>query len=161
MDSGIAIIGGVLAATFVFPFAYAYNARSKSERSLLEKIKTKAALLDCKVSKHEFCGSYIIGMDVTKRVVFFLNNQKDAEVHQVVNLSEIRSCSVYLQHKTIKGKRGNFQQIERVALSLIPNDKSQNQMDLCFYEAHDGSQLVGELQSVEDWCKTIKSHLTN
>ena len=40
MDSGIAIIGGVLAATFVFPFAYAYNARSKSERSLLEKIKS-------------------------------------------------------------------------------------------------------------------------
>ena len=84
MDSTIAIIGAAFAATFVSPFVYAYNVKSKYKKSLLIKLQTKANLINCKLTKHELLGDFLIGLDETKNVAFFLTVTKEGDVFQSV-----------------------------------------------------------------------------
>lgn len=115
---------------------------------MLESIKQLAIKHNCKITQHEFCGRYTIGIDEVNNFLFFHWNNPQETKQQVVDLSSIVSCNF---KKTIS----SHQTIERLELELTARDKTSPNTVLMFYDTNLGYLPSGELNSVEKWKKLI------
>ncbi|MCB0451060.1 MAG: hypothetical protein KDC97_13165 [Confluentibacter sp.] len=153
MDLGTAIIGIICVAVCAMPFVLTNRSRKKRERQLLESIKELAKQQNCKMTQHETCGNYIIGIDETKNFLFFQSNTQEETKQQIVDLSIIANCNI--SRKNLKN-----QTVERLDLELTPTDKNKPKIVLEFYNVDLSYQSSGELESIEKWNKLIKKRLT-
>ena len=159
MDLASTIIGGILAAVCVVPFVLITQGRKKREKKMLQSLITLANQHDCKISEHEFCCDFGIGIDKTKHFVFFLKKTKTKETQQYVDLNGIQGCTVNNIGRTIRNKDGSHRVIDRLELSFIPKAKDRPAIDFEFYDADVNMQLSGQLQAVQKWSKIVDLQL--
>lgn len=153
------IIAAIAIAICVIPFILMGRSRKKKQKRTLQSLINLANQKNCKISKYEICGDFIIGIDETKRFLFFYKKLEDKVVEQFINLAEILSCRVKNTTRTVAYNNENQHVIDKVELGFIPYDKNKNEILLEFFDADTNMQLSGELQLVEQWFNLTNSYL--
>lgn len=161
MDSGSAIVGAIIIAICIVPFLMMYYNRVKKENKMMQTLNEKAQQHNCKISQHEFCGDFVIGIDVSRNSVFFLKQKKDEAISQFVDLAEIRNCQIYKSIKDVKGSESHLYSVQKVELIFLPTSENKGQTKFELYNEDVNSQLSGEIQFGEKWMNQIKDCLKN
>ncbi|WP_448520204.1 hypothetical protein [Rhodoflexus sp.] len=86
------------------------------------------------------------------------HDKQEAVAHQVVALSDIRSCE-YFTKREIAGSSGkSYEVITQVGIVLQPHKSSEGIL-LEFYNRSEREQLGNEQALAQQWAALIKSHL--
>jgi len=157
METGSIIIGIVLAAICIIPFVLVRQNKKRKEKQLLENLRNAAAEQQCLISSHEVLGQMAIGMDASRRFVFFINNNHNELLVRYVNLADYRSCRAVNSSKAVNSGDSHFRVIDKVELVFIPVVKTNPDTTWTFYNAEDSSHLYGELEFVEKWAGLINT----
>lgn len=155
MDLGTAIVGAICAALCILPFVLMNRNRKKNERQILLSLKNNASQHDSQISQYELHGHFAIGVDQTKKYVYFYHQDKGVTNEQFIDLAEIESCKPVNTHRVVSHRDGDQKIIERLDLCLTPRDRSKQPFNLEFFNAQHSPQLNGELQIVENWSNVI------
>lgn len=159
MDSGTVVIVISVIAACILLFILAGQSRRKKERNKLQLLVNIANQHDCQISTHEICGDYVIGMDESKKYLFFHKQMKNGVFEHAIDLKDIRSCNVQNSSRSITNKNGNYQVVDKLELRLKPISAQMDEITLEFFNVNVSVQLFGELQSVEKWCKVINDQI--
>lgn len=157
MDWGTALVGVISILICIVPFVGMYYKRVKNKNKMLQSLKVLEDKTDCKISHHEFCGDFVLGIDETRNYVFFFKQKKEEAISKFVDLSEVQACQV------VKNKR-NIEKVsftERVELNFIPTNKSKKEVRFELFDEAINMQLSGELQFADNWSKKINGLLKN
>lgn len=161
LDFGTIAIGIFSVLICVLPFALDYKSRKKKETNLLQPLKKIAQQQNCQISQYEVCENFIIGIDKTKNRIFFYKEGKDKAIERFIDLSSIQTCKVITSHKTMTNARGNYKAIIKLELSFISIDHSKIEQTWEFFNVDVSSQLRGEIELIEKWCKLINKQLNS
>ena len=161
MDWGTAIIGLIMILICIVPFVIMHYNRVKKENKMLHSLKENAQQQNCKISQHEFCGDYVMGIDESRNFVFFFKQKKEEAISKFVDLSEVHICQAVKKTRNVKIDKENHSIIERVDLSFILTNKNKGEIKFELYDEEINTQLSGELQFVEKWAKQINDRLKN
>jgi hypothetical protein len=161
MDSGIVIVGTILLALCIVPFVILHYNSKKKEKQMLQSLTEIAQQHNCKMTQHEFCGEFVIGLDENKNFAFFFRQKKEEAISRFVDLSEIQTCQVVKKNRNSKNNNGGFAFTERIELNFIPTHKSKEEIRFEMYDAEANMQLNGELQLADKWSKQINDRLKN
>lgn len=161
MDWGTAIVGLIMLLICIVPFVIMYYNRVKKENKILQSLNEIAQPHNCKISQHEFCGDFVLGIDESRNFVFFFKQKKEEAISQFVDLAEIQTCQVVKKTRNVKNDIGSLGFIERVELSFTPTNKNKGETSFELYDEETNMQLSGELQFVDKWTKQINDRLKN
>ncbi|QWX82637.1 hypothetical protein H0I23_09165 [Cellulophaga sp. HaHaR_3_176] len=156
MDLGSAIIGSIFFVICIAPFSYIYFKGVKTKNNMLRSLNKIAQQHNSKISKHEVCGDFIIGLDEKTNFVYFLKQKKEETISQFVNLSEVQNCQAVKSTRNIKMKDKNVTVTDRVELAYMPINKDKVETKFELYR-EGGMQLNGEIQLVDAWSKQINN----
>lgn len=159
MDLGSLIIGAIIVLLCILPFILIQIRNNKRDKKKLLDLSNSAKEHNCKITKHEFCGNYLIGIDEVNNFVFFHKIIKDQLIKQFVNLSSIEKSEIVKSTRTYIEKDGKAHVIEKLELAFIPNKKDNEVLLMEFYNENVSFQLNGELQSIERWSHLINEHV--
>lgn len=154
MDWGTAIVGLIMLLICIVPFVIMYYNRVKKENKILQSLNEIAQPHNCKISQHEFCGDFVLGIDESRNFVFFFKQKKEEAISQFVDLAEIQSCQV------VKKAISTYS-IQKLELAFLPTNKSKTETKFELYDEEINTQLSGELQFVDKWAKQINDRLKN
>lgn len=160
MDLGSVIVGTIILAFCIVPFVIMHYNSVKKENKMLQSLNEIAQQHNCKISQHEFCGDFVIGLDENINFVFFFKQKKEEAISRFVDLSEIQYCKAVKSTRTIQSKDGNISIPDRVELSYIPANKGKAETRFELYD-EENMQISGELQLVDKWSKQINDRLKN
>lgn len=161
MDKGSAIMGAVLIALIIIPFIiYSRNARRKKSQ-LLKQLKALASANNGQISRYEFSGHTLIGIDENKRLVFFIKKVHDQMTEQFVDLNGIQEVKIYNGGKVINNQNAEVRIGDKLEMGFIPREPGQQTTKLEFFNVKDNFQLHTELQTAEKWAEEINSMLKN
>jgi len=152
MDLGIIIIGAIGVASCTLPFILTNRSRNKKGKEVLKVLNNVAEKHQAKITKHEICGAYAIGIDESKKAVSFVSKNEEEINSQYVDLSTIKSCEISRVNRTSANKG---EVIERLSLKLSSNVKHESDIFLEFYNTKVNYQFSGEIQSIEKWNQLI------
>ena len=155
MDIGITITGAILIAICILPFVLMGRNSRKQNKLLFQSLSNIAAKQNCKITVHECCEEYIIGLDEPQNFLFFYKRIKDKEISKQINLAEIQNC------KIINTSRSNDNEkvIDKLELSLVSNTKKTPEVLLELYNSDDRMQLGDDFLLIERWAKKINERL--
>ncbi len=159
MDFSSIIIGAISLLFCIIPFALMYYIRIKKENKMLQSLNAVAQLHNCRISQHEFCGDFVLGLDENTNFVFFFKQKKNESITQFVDLSEIQTCQAVKQARSSARKDGNVSITEKIEMRYIPTNKGKTETRFELY-IDDSSQLSGELQFVDKWSKQINDRIS-
>ena len=159
MDTGSIIITAILIVVCIVPFVLMSTSRKKRERKTLQSLSDIANKQNCTISKHEIFDNFIIGVDETKKFVFFFKKLEDSVVEQYINLAEIQNCRVKTTAKTVEFNNSTQNIIHRIELAFTEFDKNKKDATLEFFNDEINIQLSGELQLAEKWSAQINDLL--
>lgn len=159
MNLGTAITGAIFIAIFMLPFIFMLQGRKKKEKQLLQSISTVANNQNCKISQHELCEEFAIGLDETTNQLFFLKKTADQEIAQFVNLSEIKSCKVIKSERSVNSKDANYKTINNLDLQFSFLNQKNPDVLFSFYNAEENMELNGEIQTIEKWANIVNDRL--
>lgn len=154
-----AIIGVIMLGICILPFILLNQRNKRNKKKSFQSLVKIANLNNCTIHDFETCGDYVIGIDVKKKFVFFKKDYNKSTVEESINLAEILNCKVLQTTRTVSNKDGKQNVIEKLELVLAPIDKNSKEIKLEFYNETQRFQLVGEIKSIEKWCKTINEVL--
>ncbi len=155
MDSGSILIGAILIILCVVPFVIMHYNSKKKQNKKKQLLNTIAIQQNCKITQHELCANFIIGLDENKKCVFFFKQEKENEISQFINLIEIKTCYAEKTTRTVKNKEQSYVITERINLCFIPINNSLKETKLELYNDEKNNHLRGELQLVDKWVKKI------
>lgn len=161
IDLGTAIIGSIVILICVIPFVVIHFKKLKKENKILQQLNDLATQNHSKISQHEFCGDFVLGVDEHKKFVYFLKFQKEEATPEFVNLSEIQKCQIFQKTKTAKGSSGNFEHTEHLNLDFIRKNKIEEVLKFELYDEEKNRELSGEIQFAEKWVIKINDLLQN
>lgn len=159
MDWGTAIFGLISVLLIIVPIVMLNYKRGKKEKEMLSILKRNAHQQLCNISKHEFCGDFVIGLDEKRKFVFFVKEGQDDELDQWIELSEIISCKVSKETRVDIDTSSGLGLTKQINLVFKPKDKGRSEIMLELYRMKNNSQLTGELQLAENWSKLINTLL--
>ena len=157
MDIGTAITGSICVIICALPFVLIGMSRRKKEKESLKALNNLAKQNNSDITDSEICGDYIIGVDKTKRTLFFITKREDSFREQFVELSHIKDCKI----ANIKRSTKNGKIIQRLYLQLSYAEQIKQEVILEFYNADINYQLSGEMESIEKWNKLIHNLIDN
>lgn len=159
MDFGTSIVGLIFILICIIPFVLINRARLKKNKQLLQSLNEKAQQHNCKITKHELCGDFILGIDEQKNRLVFLKNTKEEANLQFVDLNEIKACQIIKKFRN----NGTENSIVPEHIEFCFNSKDKNKAEIHFelYDEYVNMQLSGELQFAEKWLKQINERLKN
>jgi hypothetical protein len=161
MDSGTTITGAIITALCIVPFAIIHYKKVKEENNKLHSLKQFASQHNCKISKHEFCGDFVIGLDEIRNFVFLYKGNKGKITSQFMNLNEIQICKAEKSTRSINSKEPNMVITERISLRFIPANSSKRETKFELYNEETNPMLNGEIALVDNWAKKINDQLKN
>lgn len=157
MDLGTAITGSICVLICTLPFVLIGISRRKKEKESLTALNNLAKHNNSTITDSEICGNYVIGIDKTKRTLFFITKEDDSFREQLVELSNIKDCKV----TNIRRSTKNGKIIQRLYLQLSYTEQIKHEVILEFYNADINYQLSGEMESIEKWNNLIHNLLDN
>ncbi|HOG05593.1 MAG: hypothetical protein ACOX7E_05815 [Paludibacter sp.] len=160
-DWKTAIIGLIVILVCISPIIIMVQYRAIKTKKMLQSLHKIAQQQNCKISQHEFCSDFVLGIDEVKKFVFFHKHRKENSISQYVNLANIQTCKVVKQSRTVKMGSDSMSMISRLELSFIPTSKNQEEQNFLLFDEEINKQLSGELQFSEKWSQIINGYLGN
>jgi hypothetical protein len=161
MDWGTALIGLLSILICIAPFVILYYKRLKNENKMLQSLNAIAQLHKCKISEHEFCGDFVLGIDENKKFVYFFKQKREEAISLFVDLSEIQTCQFSKKTRNIKNNAENLVITEQIELCFLTKEKSKSQTSFELYNDEINMQLSGELPFADKWSNKINEYLKN
>ncbi|MBX2926231.1 MAG: hypothetical protein KF852_00220 [Saprospiraceae bacterium] len=159
MDSGTALVGGILILICILPFVLMNMSAKKKKRQFLQLLFDLAGKNNGKISQHDHWNGTAIGLDETTNTIFFIKKLKEDVTSRQVNLAEVQKCRVVQTHNAASGKGGSAPVIEKIELAFAYRDKGRAETTLEFYNDETDSFLSGELQQAEKWSKIANARI--
>lgn len=157
MNLGLTITGIIMFAICSLPFVLPYMSRKKQEKQFLQTLFNSAEKQNCKITQHEFCGDFIIGLDDTANALFFYKKKNEEETKIHIHLSDIQNCKMITTCRS--NENNNLKFTDKVELSLMPITKNKPNILLEFYNTQDSFQAGPDLLLVGKWERIINELL--
>jgi hypothetical protein len=159
MDTTTILITVVVLILCALPIVLMQRNKTKKENAFKEKMVNLGGNGNTKIHQLDRWNNKGIGIDNDNHKLFFLFSKQDTDVQKVINLSEIRQCSLVKSHHT--GNNESSTGIKKLELHLLSKEKSKPNVVLEFYDAdHDSLTIREELQLAEKWSSIIESGIS-
>ena len=89
---------------------------------------------------------YALGVDTAKQVLFYTSSLQDQETCTLLNLANVKNCTVVNAHQEVEGSRV----IDQIRLSFTMKNGPTHQ-DLVFYDRAENLHFTNELLLAEKW----------
>jgi hypothetical protein len=107
-------------------------------------------------SLYEFWGAgYAIGLDTSKKVLFYLHSVAGKEEHTKVNLADVAKCILINDHRNVNENRV----IDQIRLNFTFKDSRAHQ-SLLFYDKETNLNFTNELLLAEKWKSILCSNIS-
>lgn len=158
MDLGTFIVGMVMLAACVVPFALMAQNRKKRRDQLLFSLKKIAEGKSSSVTNYEVCGDAIIGWDESNLQLFYYQKGSHKERRIAVDLTKMIACKAEHLLNQLDDGSSRIQKLQ-----LIFTDKIQKGVHekLELYNADEQTDLQGEVQLLANWESKINSLLVS
>ena len=148
MDLSTIIISIIALMLFVVPIMYIKSVQKKKAQKHLNEFLGQAQAQQLQLTQHEFWDDcYGIGLDEAKQKLFYVKKHQGNEQQQVVNLAEMKSCSV----STTSREAGDNTVIEQISLRFTPRTPKAQELYLEFYSHEVNLMVSGELRTANKW----------
>ncbi|HEX6983388.1 MAG TPA: hypothetical protein VF181_11565 [Balneolaceae bacterium] len=152
----IAIIG---LSFFLVPVALDYLLKKKSSKKIEKELFRLAKSKNARITKCDvWRDSYAIGIGSDSRKLFYLKKQQDKNEEIMINLAEVKKCSISKTNGSIKGQH-NRMNVNQVSLILTFLDSDKPEKKLAFYRKDQDQNLQGEIDLAEKWVSIINLKL--
>lgn len=159
MDTTSTIIGLVLLAIIILPFAILTRKSKAIEKKRKLALAEFAKEQNCMLTKQETDGDISIGIDEKQNKLFFLSYYKDTPLMQFIDLAQIEACSVVKTIKEGMKDNGDSYSIASLAINFNPREKHIKQETMEFFNAQKKIQLGTEYVLLREWLKIINDQL--
>ncbi|MFZ1692207.1 MAG: hypothetical protein WAT74_03330 [Flavobacteriales bacterium] len=156
MDRATAIVLILTIALLALPFALDYMSRRRKRSSLLKLLENAARSQQGHLHQHEVAGQVAMGLDSEKKLLFFINQQEQADAVLLVPLTEAQSCKLLVNERSARGELTDAR-IERVELVLPPKERAGTERRLMLYRESLGSLPNGEAQLASKWAALVNA----
>ena len=150
------IIGVISLAVFVVPVLYLITRHKKKAGEALREFLALGEQQQLRLTRHDFWEPGLaIGLDEGQRKLLYLQKQDSFMKQTLIDLAEVKSCTVVNLHHEVNGNRI----IDEVALHVTFLDAKRPIQSLVFYsKAWDMLPNV-ELRLAEKWNASINAVL--
>jgi hypothetical protein len=158
MELTTVAFGLLVAAICIVPFVLISRNKRRKEKTFIDLITSLAAKSNGKIDEYDRWNTTIIGIDHSGFNLFFCRTGAPAELQKAIPLSDVLSCNVESEKRTIKAE--NYDVIEKIGLRIAFRDARTSATLLPFYDAgYDSLTVVEELNLAEKWSKKINGVL--
>jgi len=155
MDLQTVILAVVTIALSLSPFFLSWVFSQRKANAVLAKLQNVARSSGSTIQEHETCGNYAIGIDASKKMLFFMKKGGELSSSQAINLTKVLQCKKIHEGRTVKDGGSQYTVVDRLGLHFIFRDPSVLDIQLEFFNIKTDIKPSGELQSMEKWHKTI------
>ncbi|MBP6755136.1 MAG: hypothetical protein KA210_03230 [Bacteroidia bacterium] len=142
MDATSLTIGMILLIICVLPFILFSVNNTKKRKKRIENLIRKAKENNAIIQEKDDWNQSVIGIDKTKKMLFFSNNSDEFDKFNSINISELYSC-------TIEKTENKQKSIEKLELEL--KFISKPTMLLEFFNKNETRLLVNEIEIIQKW----------
>ncbi len=148
------LIGAVMIVLCLLPFILMANNRRKKKNEFQQMLLSTAKSSGGSISKSEFVGHFMIGVDEISRQLFYvLKKDKEFEC-KAVDLKNTSKCTfVKTTSENPLDKESPI--INSVLLEFSIKGDHKSSVYLEFYNINNNKSLSGELQVAQRWEKTL------
>ena len=159
MNTGMIVLGAFLASICVLPFVAA--GMSKKKLSKRVEAMLRALMLEHKASssKEELVGRMAIALDESQSLLFFVKLYGDRNESIAVRMTEMKSCKLEKESRTVTNDNGSYQLIESLILRFIPVTKGASEVRIPIFKIEDDLHANDELALAERWSAIIDEQL--
>jgi hypothetical protein len=129
----------------------------QADQKILHALTNFANLHHGQMNQFEKCGDFAIGIDIPKKLLFFTKKIGTSYSNKMINLHDIRQCTVENNGRTITNHYVTYRVIDSLDLRFISSIKNRDDSVLHFFNTSDNLQLSGELQIIEQWSELINN----
>lgn len=157
MDIELIIIGAILIAICVSPFAYGIYAAKKKNRNMVRILQEIAGKNGHRITRYDHTFRVAIGMDDLAGRIYFYKSEGSYGLQEYVDLDTIESCRVL---KEFSGNNGSTQgNIQKLLLNLNLQTSSPKTKSFIFYDTDKDWQLSGEVALADKWSSIINNKI--
>jgi hypothetical protein len=135
------------------------RSKNKRRKQLLQAMSMNAEEHNCKITTHDFCANFVIGLDENRKTLFFFKETGGIAISRNIALNKIKHCQILNTSKSIKGNQGTYREIDKLGFSFIPTARNSPSISLEIYDYEESLPLSGELQLIDKWVKNINNIL--
>jgi len=151
MDLGTTIVGAVLLIICIAPFILVRKRQLTKKNEKLQILNNLSQEHNCFIQEYEFCNDFILGIDKSKKNLFFYKQSEETTHSQVINLQEIDKCVVIKKTRSINDKT-----IALIELNFI---KKNEVTSIIIYDEKTDLLISNELLVANKWSLIINSSL--
>ena len=159
MDIGTIIIGTIFLVLCLVPFVLMGGSTKKRNKRLGQGLQEMASKHNGRITSHECCGDFAIGLDEISHFAFFYKKIKDKEVSKSVDLKNIKESKVINTSRSIKSGNGDYKTLERLEIAFVPNLEKNPDMIWELFNMDDNMQQRGEVLFASHWSEKINDLL--
>ena len=158
MKIDIIFVHFAVVAAVAIPYILFILAAAIPRKHLKTKFNEEAKILDLKFDRIDRWNSNIIGIDITRQKVLFIQRKREEISVHLIDLKTIKSSLLTHQTATIKINKKNEEILQKVdlELSMYNGDKriiSFFDCDITYYQDY-------EMKNAEEWSKIINEFIS-
>ncbi len=157
MNTGIMLMGVLLAILIVSPFVFFRNSKRKSkEKELLDLLRDLAGRNNSTVTNFKIWNNSAIAIDKESSMLLFVVKSEKQSSDMAISLAEVKNCKVVTTSHVVKIKNETNKVTDVIALALESRVGTRPDIILEFYNNEfDGFILDGESLLADEWARTI------
>lgn len=131
----------------------------KEARKLSSKFKEEAGRHNLKISERENWNQNILGLDVSKQKLLFVQRRNDEFLVELIDLSPVKLSRLAVDSKEAMVNEKKENVLQRIDLELI-NYNMQVKHMICLYDSELNFSQDFEMRRAEKWNKLINNCLS-
>lgn len=152
MDTQTTIIAVIILLACLLPFFLVRAKNEKKRKKLVQILLDMAKKNQCQIEKSEFWSQSVMGIDKSKKMLFFSKNANDSKAYSVINLAEIQKCNLIIS-------KNNTKLVDKLELKLEYKNSSKSDIMLEFYNNTQTIPLINELELLKKWHAIVNETL--
>ncbi|REH52498.1 hypothetical protein C7448_103233 [Tenacibaculum gallaicum] len=153
MDLGTTIVGATLLVMCVGPFILVRKKQLTKRNKKLQALHTLSQEHNCTIQEYEFCNDFVLGIDKTKKTLFFYKQSQENTYSKIIDLQTIEECTVVKKTRNI-----NDRTLSLIQLNFINASKKEN-ISITIYNEETDLLISNELLVANKWSLLINSNL--
>lgn len=153
MDLGTTIVGATLLVMCVVPFILVRKKQLTKRNKKLQVLHTLSQEYNCTIQEHEFCNDFVLGIDKTKKALFFYKQSQENTYSKIIDLQTIEECTVVKKTRNI-----NDRTLSLIQLNFINASKKES-ISITIYNEETDLLISDELLVANKWSLLINSNL--
>ena len=154
MEISMPVMAALVIAAVLLPYLWFILVGRKDQRKNKKQIKTRLKNENLTLDFEEQWNDNFIGIDQTKKVLFFYKSSEvDSEIH-LINLNDIASCRINKTFNNLKKENKVIVELKTLDLELIYPSKRESFI-LNFYDVDNYFNEDFEQKRAEKWLDLI------